>query len=235
MTPYRLSVHHSSDERSLPGRRVEEEVFYETFKNTPELLRREYGPYESQSVFLTVHDTLKDRAVGTVRLIVAGPSGFKSLNDLERAPWNKSLKETLERTGLELEESSTVDGATLAVQAEYRGAASGGVVSLALYQGIVQLMKRSGRRYFVAVMDLKAWSSIQKGLKEPFTGYRGVGPARYLDSASSLPCWIDIDAWEIQLGARDPEVHAIIFDGKGLESVLTSPDWDEAVAELEVR
>ena len=99
---------------------VEKEVFDQVFHNSPELLAKEYEAYHDSSKFLCVYDKQIQKIVGVMRLIHDSPSGFKSLTDLERSPWNCSLKRTLKTSHLSLNPTKTLDIATLAIVKDYR-------------------------------------------------------------------------------------------------------------------
>jgi hypothetical protein len=68
------------------ARQCEEDVFLQAFGNTRSQLDEEYGPYNDQSVFVSVSDD-SGHVVGSCRLITPGPAGLKTLNDVARQPW----------------------------------------------------------------------------------------------------------------------------------------------------
>ena len=67
---------------------------------------------------------------------------------------------------------------------------------------------------------------IQTEFLRPFTMLDGLSPQRYLDSPSSLPVLLDAADFEPRLRFRAPSMDEILFDGRGLESVLSTPPWD---------
>ena len=69
------------------ARQCEEDVFLEAFGNTRQQLEDEYGPYNDQSVFVAVTDD-SGEVYGSARLIIPGPAGNKTINDISRAPWH---------------------------------------------------------------------------------------------------------------------------------------------------
>ena len=218
----------SADPAAELARHVEREVFLEFFGNTPELLAAEYGPYESASMFICVVDHVLRQPAGVMRIIVPSPRGRKSLHDLE-SRWGHSVDDVMARSGIDLDRSALWDVATLAVRSEYRGAASGGLVSLGLFQALAMLGPRSGARWAVAILDVIVLDLIQTEFLRPFTLLDGLAPKRYLDSPSSLPVLLDAADFESRLRFRAPSMAEILFDGRGLESVISTPPWDVVV------
>ncbi|HLM95539.1 MAG TPA: hypothetical protein VK283_04440, partial [Acidimicrobiales bacterium] len=76
--PLGVYLFRSSDPASELARHVERVVFLETFGNTPELLIKEYAPYEEASIFLCVVDHLRQVPAGTMRVLLPSPLGFKT-------------------------------------------------------------------------------------------------------------------------------------------------------------
>ena len=233
-TGFGVYVLPSQDPAAELARSVEREVFLEFFGNTPELLAAEYGPYESSSVFLCVVDHVLRQPAGVMRIILPSPRGFKSLHDVE-SRWGQPVDDVLARSGIDLDRSELWDVATLAVRSEYRGAASGGLVSLGLFQALAMLGPRSGVRWAFAILDVIVLDLIQTEFLRPFTLLDGLSPKRYLDSPSSLPVLLDADDFESRLRFRAPSMAEILFDGRGLESVISTPPWDITVAPAEVQ
>lgn len=214
------------------GRHVERSVFGEFFGNSPELLAAEYGAYEDTSLFLTVVDHRRRLPAGVMRVIVPSDAGLKSLADIETA-WNQPLGEVLARTGLEFDDRRVWDVATLAVEKEYRGAASQGLISMALYQGLATTALRAGIGWFVTILDLVVLDLLQTLVTDPFRSYDGIEPMIYLDSPMSVPVWCDIDDWTRRFRAANPDLYDTICLGTGLEAAVHHPDWDVVVAGID--
>jgi hypothetical protein len=221
-TPFGLYILTPDEPYAELGRRLEREVFFEFFGNTPELLAAEYGPYEDASIFLCVIDHLRARAAGVIRVILPSPAGFKSLHDLTEG-WGEPASEILARSNVELTPAATWDVATLAVQQEYRGAASRGVVSLGVYQGLTMLAARVQPNHFIAIMDLVALDLVQKAFYRPFSPFVGCEPRRYLDSPSSLPVYADVPEGWARVEMLDRATYELLHDGVGTEDVISSP------------
>lgn len=217
----------------LPGRHagaelarsVEREVFYEFFGNTPELLAAEYGPYEQASVFFCVLDHRRREPVGVMRVIVPSDAGHKSVHDLERV-WGLDLDEVMTRTGLEIDTNSLWDVATMAVRREYRGNATNGLISMALFQTLGMLGDREQVKSVISVLDLVVLDLIQTNVGRPLTMLEGVEPRRYLDSPSSLPGVLDAHDYKTRLRFGHPDLYQLVFEGRGLETLVSGPRWE---------
>ena len=166
-------------------------------------------------------DHRRARPVGALRLILPGPAGLKSLVDVEGG-WGRSGTELLAATGVPVDLTRTWDIATLAVSPGYRD----GLVSQALYQGACTSARRCGVSALVTILDVRVMRLVQRCLSRPFARYGGVEPANYLDSPASLPVWSDFEAWRRRVEADDEVLHDVIFEGRGLEAVVSPPDWD---------
>jgi hypothetical protein len=203
------------------ARRVEQVVFQDAFGNTPELLAAEYGPYERNSFFVCVIDHRRSLPVGSMRVLLPG-GPHKSLDDIERC-WGAPLDEVLAGTGVAIDDATTWDLATLAVDPTYRD----GTVRTALFQGVNTASVLAGANWYVAILDIVVLRMIQSCTSRIFSRYAGVEPMRYLDSVSSLPVYADLERYLGRLRRDDPHTYELMYCGKGLEPVLSHPDWDE--------
>jgi hypothetical protein len=224
--PFGLYVWAATDPEVERARALERQVFFETFGNTPEMLAAEYEPYDPASTFLAVVDHERGIVAGVVRLIGPSPAGFKSLEDL-RSGWNRDPDDVLRGSGVDLDPAETFDIATLAVAPDYRGAATGGLISLALYHGICRLSLDLRIRWAVAILDLVVLDLIQTRTGRPFSHYSGIEPLRYLDSPASLPVFTDMHDYKERLAFLDPAMHGILFEGVGIEAALSTP-WSRS-------
>lgn len=222
---------------ALPGdapeselaRAVERTVFDDFFGNSAELLAAEYGPYEPSTLFFCVLDHRRKLPAGMMRLVLPSSRGLKSLDDIEHA-WGDRLDDVLARTELELVTEKVWDITTIAVSTDYRGKATDGLVSLALYQAVVQGARRCDARWFVTILDLVVLELIQGLTSAPFHRFAGVEPLDYLDSPASVPVYCDLAEYLPRLAAADPSMHEILADGRGLEAAVRSPDWEPVLA-----
>jgi hypothetical protein len=221
-TRYGVYAVPSWDPAAELARSVEREVFLEFFGNTPELLAREYGPFEAASLFVVVLDHDARRPAGACRLIRPGPAGTKTLQDVERVWGLPRLRGRWAAEGLV---DRSWDVATLAVRADYRGRRTNGLVRAALFQSLTMLMAAHGVRWVTATLDLAVLDLVQRQCRQPFVPFPGCEPRSYLDSPLSLPVLCDGDRYRERVAETDPELHAFLFDGTGLEDLVSSPRW----------
>jgi hypothetical protein len=209
------------------GRCVEREVFLEAFGNTPEQLGEEYGPYERSSFFICVIDQRRGRPAGVMRVLQPSSRGFKSLNDIGPV-WGEPAAALIERVGLALDLDRTWDIATLAIADEYRGKAARGLVSMGLYQTLTLAARYCGVEWFVAILDMPVLRMLRWKLRMIFAGFDGLPPLSYLGSAASIPAWCSVVDAERRLAEEDPDLHAILVEGDGLEPALRRVDLARA-------
>jgi hypothetical protein len=158
-----------------------------------------------------------------MRIVRPSPAGLKSLNDLE-AVWGWTAEVLMQRTGLSFASEKTWDIATLAAPPEYRSKATGGLVTMGLYQTLTLAAQACGIELFVAILDMPVFRMLRWKLRMIFAGYPGVGPMPYLGSLASIPAWCDVLSADRHLAAVDPDLHAILTEGIGLESALRRAD-----------
>jgi hypothetical protein len=225
--PFGVYMFHGTDPASDLGRQVERDVFLESFGNTSDLLDKEYEPYEPASLFLCVLDQMRRLPAGVMRLVMPSEAGFKSLNDLGPV-WGTPAEELIERTGMGLDPSTTWDIATLAINEEYRGKATMGLVAMGLYQGLGLSTLACGTKWWIAILDLPVLRMIRWKLHVAFTGYKGAGPLPYLGSPASLPVWVDTHAAHQRMSVCVPELSTIYWEGTGIEAAVRRLDLDFA-------
>ncbi len=223
-TPFGLYVFPAGDPAARLARRVEQDVFFEFFSNTAEDLEAEYAPYEPASLFFCVLDHRRRIPVGVMRIILPSPRGFKTFHDLESI-WGRPLHRILDEDKVPLDTSRLWDVATLAVAAEYRGAAAKGLISLALYQALCALLVQNNIGWVIAVFDLIALDLFQSQMQRPFKGFPGLEPRAYLDSPASLPVYGDVADFKVRLAFTDPALYELLMTGRGLEPAVSTPDW----------
>jgi hypothetical protein len=226
--PLGVYLFRSSDPRSELARHVERVVFMETFGNTPELLAKEYAPYESSSIFLCVVDHLRHAPAGTMRILLPSEAGFKTLDDAKPV-WGETVESMAIRTGLDLDLSTTWDIATLAVAPEYRGKATMGLVSMGLYQALALATPLLGIQWLIAILDVSVFRMIRWKLRMPMAGFKGVTAQPYLGSPASMPVWCNVSDTERRIAASDPDLHALYFQGVGMEPAVRPLDLQSTV------
>ena len=221
-TPFGLYVLGSQEPAAELARSVERDVFLDYFGNSPELLAHEYDRFEPSSFFLCVVDHLRRVPAGVIRIIVNSPVGLKSLQDIEHG-WDVSADDLCERTGIEMDLDQVWDVATLAVASDYRGAATNGLITTALYQGMGWIFSADRIRWMIAILDVVVLDLVQGAVQRPFQNFDGIEPRRYLDSPSSLPVWADADEYLPRLKMLDPSVYELVVEGRGMEDVVSLP------------
>ena len=227
--PFGVYVNRADEPGAELGRFVERGVFLEVFGNTPEQLSEEYDQYERGSIFITVVDHARRVPVGTMRVLVPSASGFKSLDDV-LVGWGVPVSELLARVDDDWDLDRVWDLATLAVAPEYRGEAALGLVTQALLQTLTMLGEGWSVDRYVAILDVPVLRMLQWRIGRPFEAFPGVEAREYLGSAQSMPVWGSRRAWSDYLAEREPILHDLFFAGRGLEPVISTPEWDEAVA-----
>lgn len=231
--PLGVYVFHARDEASDLARHVERVVFMETFGNTPELLAKEYEPYDEASIFFCVVDHLRRVPAGAMRVLLPSAAGFKTLDDAEPV-WGEPVTAMAARTGIEIDLARTWDIATLAVAPEYRGKATMGLVSMGLYQALALATPRCGIDWLVAILDVPVFRMIRWKLRMPMAGFSGVAARPYLGSPASMPTWCNVPDTDRRLAVSDPELHALYFKGEGMEPAIRPLDL-RSTADLRVR
>ena len=187
-------------------------VFLEAYGNTAQQWREEYGPYDAASVFIAIMEPAGD-AVASCRLILPNPTGLKSLVDVERAPWFVDANHSAAVAGMT--PARTWDIATLASR---RGVAGAGLLAAALYHGIVTAMRANRIRWVVMIIDARARRLLSMLNLEGFV-LPGTRAAPYLGSSASVPLWADVPRLMKVQRRSNPDAHAMIDRGVGLESI----------------
>ncbi len=187
-------------------------VFLEAYGNTADQWREEYGPYDAASVFITIVEPGGD-AVASCRLILPNPAGLKSLVDTEQEPWSVDADRAARKAGMS--PSKTWDVATIAVR---KGAASAGVLSAALYHGIVAATRANRLRWVVMIMDARARRLLSMLSLETHV-LPGTMAAPYLGSTASIPIYADVNNMMDVQRRRNADGNRLIESGVGLDAI----------------
>jgi hypothetical protein len=164
---------------------------------------RAFGPYETDSLFLTVTDTAGDVA-GAARLILPGPAGLKTLNDLDRRR---------ARIDAGIESHRTWDLASFAVRA---GSRHSELVAAALCHGLVHAARVNRVRTLVATLDDAARARL---------AFVGLAPAaipgteRTAAATGRTPMWGYVSELLDFQRFASPEAYRLVVHGIGLEDV----------------
>ncbi|SEP10280.1 hypothetical protein [Trujillonella endophytica] len=206
----RLLVAHTPAERDA-ARRVEERVFLRAFGNTPEVMEREYGPYDSRSRFIAVIDDADGSALGAARFVLPDDAGeVKTLTDVAGPPWHLSADDVLGAAGLS--GRPVWDVATLAVDPRFRTGRAGAELNLALCYAIGRYALDCHVPGLVAILDDRVLRLLQfMGL--PWEPMAGASSREYLGSPASTPCLFLVDDGTPSVRARRPDLVPGLVDG----------------------
>ena len=200
------------------ARQCEADVFLDAYGNTAEEFAVEYGPYEDSTGFMTVLQE-DGVAVATARFVVPGPSGLKTLNDTQRAPWHIDGERSARAAGVDLQR--TWDIATIAVRP---GAGRGGLCAGALYHGIVTAAIANDADFIVMIMDSHA-RQLLSDLGMPTQALPGTGTGEYLGSPASTPLWANLHRMSESQRQNNPDAYRLIYQGIGLDGIALPTDW----------
>jgi len=197
-------------------RECEQDVFLEAFGNTREQLTEEYGPYEDNSTYICVANEA-GYVVGEVRIIWNGPAGLKTLNDIAGPPWSIDGTRSLAAVGFT--PNQMWDVGTLGVRKEHR---AGGLVSLALYHGLITAQTVNDSACTITIMDDKI-ATLLAMVDCVFNTIPGTTSQPYLGSPSSTPLYAD-RAWDIEHQRKtNPEAYRLMCLGVGLDGISLPP------------
>lgn len=172
------------------ARTIEREIFEQYFGNDADKMKEEYGPYESQSRFFLSVDTETKQPAGVLRVIENGPSGLKTLVDLEAMaelddPTLPSISQTEIKQYHQIESFDDCwDVGTVAVRKPYR---TGNDISTSvqLYRALYVSAMENGIDHFVSIIDSRPLEKMVGYLGIPFVPMIGSQPFSYLGSESS--------------------------------------------------
>ena len=207
----RLVVADTEAERDA-ARAVEARVFLQAFGNTPEVIEREYGPYDDRSRFVTVLDDADGSALGVARLIVADEAApVKTLIDVAGEPWRLQVPDVLTAAGVA--GGPVWDVASLAVDRRFRSGAAGGELMLALCHGIYRYSLFSGVEGLVTVLDDRVLRLVRM-LGGPWVPMAGAVSREYLGSPASTPCICRVDSVPVSMRSRRPDLAPAVVEGR---------------------
>ena len=158
------------------GRHLEQAVFLEAFGNTPDLLAKEYGRYETDSLFICVIDHLRGVPAGVMRVICPSRPGSRASTTSEPV-WGEPAEAhaRAHRHGARPSAHLGHRHASPSPTA-YRGRRLQGLVSMGLYQTLTLAAFRCGIEWFVAILDMPVFRLMRWKLRMIFAGYDGVAP-----------------------------------------------------------
>lgn len=214
------------------SRQCEADIFLQWYGNTRDQLAAEYGPYEQNSVFVALADE-RDEVVGTVRFLVPGGAGLKTLDDMALAPWGADPMRSAAAAGID--PARTWDCATLGLRSDVGD--SRVKLSLALYHGLVLALRVNQVRTVIAILDQRVHRMISSvGLI--LHTIPGAGTAPYLGSGASTPVYGHMAVGLDNQRRINPDAHRLVTLGIGLDGVsVPEPDaflWTPRVPALSV-
>lgn len=213
-------IDHNSPYANM-ARSTESEVFHEFFNNSPDLMKEEYGPYESASKFFLVIDKEEKRRAGVMRLLHNSESGFKATNDVKSMGITElSPLGILNSFGIE-DQNSVIEIATIAAAPDYRGKHSDQMVSAAMYRALYKYCISNGYKDLIAVIDAKPLSNLVD-IHLPVNISQNVrSPFEYLDAKENSLIHIPINEIERYMKARDPDAFEFLLGDPGLDPFCT--------------
>ena len=212
----KFNVH--GDEQ-IAARECEADVFLSAFGNTRDQLEEEYGPYEDQSLFLSVTDE-HGETLGSCREILPGPAGLKTLNDLARPPWFVDGPRSARAAGVD--PTRAWDLATLGVRRQFRSHRL--MVGIALYYGLFRSAFVNGVPAIVSVMDGHMRRTLGS-FDVDCPALPGTTTGDYLGSTASTPVYYLSTMLDVQR-RRNPDAYRLLSLGVGLDGVSVPSDED---------
>lgn len=194
------------------ARDCEESVFLQQYGNTAAQWAEEYGPYDASSAFIAVTDR-HGEAVATMRLILPGPLGLKTLVDVARPPWNIDGARAARAAGIVT--ARTWDVATLAIRT---GVGSRGLLSAALYHALFRATRANRIRWIVMILDTRV-RRLLSGAHIDTLVLPGAHIGPYLGSAASVPLWGEMARMADRQRETNPDAHRLINLGIGLDGI----------------
>lgn len=172
-----------NDKFSNLARYIESRVFYETFKNNPSVMEKEYRPYDASSIFFVVIDHETSMPVGALRVIEHSKTGLKMHADLIKTPLK--LKPEHIHSHYQVQPHETVEIGTLAIERGYRGKKYSFIPSLLLYRALyTEIINHPKNKMVLSVIDEKPYQLLRK-LGFPFKPILDSEPFPYIDSHAS--------------------------------------------------
>ncbi len=194
----------------------ETSVFLEQYGNTTAQWAEEYGPYDATSVFIAVTEPGGD-ALATMRIILPSEAGLKSLVDVAGPPWSIDGVRAARSAGMTV--AQTWDVATIAIR---KRAVRSGLLSTALYRGLLLATRANATRWIVMIMDVRARRALSMaGLQTRMLPGASIAP--YLGSDASVPVWAEVAPMVDQQRLINPDAHRLITLGVGMDGVAV-PD-----------
>ena len=215
------------DEVLAAARACEADVFLDHYGNTAEQWAEEYGPYDADSAFVAITEPGGD-ALAAMRIILPNPAGLKSIADVARAPWSIDGDRAARAAGMTPEQ--TWDVATIALRP---GVSRGGLLTSALYRGLLLGLRANGIRWIVMIMDVRARRVLNMaGLNTQILPGATIAP--YLGSDASVPLWAEVAPMVDNQRRHSPDAYRLVTQGVGMDGIRF-PEPEQFVLDNRVR
>jgi len=133
------------------GCSLEQDVFSQMFKLTPDHVREHYSVYDAVSDFVLLVDSERVEVAGATRLVRWSDFGFPTFVETKRIPgWGCSMVDAYLHHGWSEAPTRILDVATTAIREEYRGA---NVCSLGLLQGSYLHSIQLGGAHWICLLE----------------------------------------------------------------------------------
>ena len=199
------------------SRDCEADVFLQGYGNTRQQLADEYGPYEQDSVFVSLVDDANE-VLACVRLLTGKSVTLKTIDDVAGVPWAVDARRSAAAVGIDLERAWDV--ATMGVRPGLKQHRA--TMGFAIYHGLITSIVANEVPAVVAILDERV-RRLLTSIGWAMRTLPGTRSAPYLGSASSTPVFANIAQILDQQRRRTPDAYRLITLGIGLDGV-TIPD-----------
>ncbi len=194
-------------------RDCEADIFLQWYGNTREQLAEEYGPYEHDSVFVSVVDDT-DEVLACVRLLTGATTSLKTVDDVSRPPWAVDAPRSAAAVGVDV--TRAWDVATMGVRPGLKQGRTG--LALATYHALITSIRANSVPSVVAILDERV-RRLLTSVGWAMRTLPGTRAANYLGSDSSTPVYADIAQILDEQRRVNPDAHRLITLGVGLDGV----------------
>lgn len=242
------------------ARTLEARVFSNELEDSPDAVKNDYSPYDSESQLLLVIDTPKGIPVGTMRIIEPSDKGFMVLNEIEGAPHSNETSLDVPFTTDEfyadyrINPEKTWEVGTIAVLPQNRRATQANlhvveetqqdkaaqrmreyIVSGLLYRGLYAGAQANDIHHFVATIETQAYETL-RGLGIPFYSIYDVVGKTYYSGFYYQPVVANVDDFSQEMrGFIDWNIKKAEAELKQLEDSASTKSTEIEKAAKNVR
>lgn len=178
------------------GRYIEESVFMESFKNDPEEMKMEYGPYEDESIFFLALDCENNKPIATVRVV---ENGHKTLVDSAKEPFVVDIENAALLHGI-TDVKKVWDIGTAAKMSEYAMDRKKALIVVELYRAMYAASLDKGIEHWVTIVDDDLYNMTKNRFGIPFVPLGGSEPGPYLGSVVSHAVYAHVPDFNEKMG-----------------------------------